>query len=329
MNTVKNLIYKYKLLVILLLLGVALSLISPRFLTKENLSNVLWSISIVGIMVSGTIYSPITKGVDLSVGSLAALSGILFAKFMMTFGLPMVPAMFLTVLVACLIGLVHGIIITKVKVPSLIITMAAKTYLFGIAMYISKGEMIPMMEPAAFMAIGSTKILGFPLPIYIMVSFIILSHILLRKTAYGRKALAVGANPETAELTGMNPDRIQTIAYVLSAFTASVAGLVLASISQLAYALLGQGLELEVITAIVLGGTQLGGGGYGTVAGALIGTVMVGFIGNGLNLMNVSSSFHPIVTGLVIIGALALNENLRVSKKAPVKEKKEKAVSCS
>ncbi|MCF7939988.1 MAG: ABC transporter permease [Spirochaetia bacterium] len=303
-------------------MAAVLSIISPRFLTKENLSNVLWSISIVGIMVSGTIYSPITSGVDLSVGSLAALSGVLFAKFMITFGFGLIPSILLTIAIACTIGFIHGLIITRINVPPLIITMAAKTYLFGIAMLISKGEMIPIMEPSSFMAIGGGKILGFPIPIFIMVIFILLSHILLKKTAYGRKALAVGANPVTAELSGIDAMQIQTIAYILSAFTAAIAGLVLCSISQLAYALLGQGLELEVITAIVLGGTPLGGGGFGTVFGALIGTVMVGFIGNGLNLMNVPSSFHPIVTGLVIISALALNENLRMGSGTKLKKAK-------
>jgi ribose transport system permease protein len=297
----------FRLFGILLLMMLVLSLISDRFLTVDNLTNVLWSVCLIGIMSVGAIYAPITGGIDLSVGSIAALSGIVANVLMNVYGLNWMLAIFITLLIGVLIGWVNGMVTTRFLVPAFIVTMAAKTYLFGIAMLVSNGDQITIMQPKEFLVIGVGKFLGIPIPIYIMIILAVGSHILLKHTLFGRQAIAVGANEVSAKLSGVNPDRTRIIVYIISAVTASIAGIVMASLTQQAYAMNATGYEFDVITAIVIGGTSLMGGN-GSVTGALIGAVMVGFINNGLNLLDMPSSYHPIATGLVILVALIMNQ---------------------
>ena len=310
-SRLKNLAGELRLFGVLLLLMLILSLISDRFLTVDNLTNVLWSVCLIGIMSTGAIYAPVTGGIDLSVGSMAALAGIIANVLMNGFGLHWVLALVVTLGFGVLIGWVNGIVTTRFLVPAFIVTMAAKTYLFGLAMLISNGDQITIMQPQPFLAIGVGKLFGIPIPIYLMAALAILSHVLLKHTVFGRQAIAVGANEVAARLSGVNPDRTRIYVYILSALTATVAGIVMASLTQQAYAMNASGYELDVITAIVVGGTSLMGGN-GSVLGALIGAIMVGFINNGLNLLDMPSAFHPIATGLVILIALILNQGVSV-----------------
>ena len=305
----RRLFLDLRLFWILLLLMVLLSLASDRFLTIDNLTNVLWSICLIGIMTTGAIYAPITGGIDLSVATIAALAGIIANMLMNVYGLDWLLAIAITLAIGVLIGWVNGIVTTKFNVPAFIVTMAAKTYLFGIAMLVSNGDQITIMQPKAFLAIGIDKVLGIPIPIYIMALLVVLSHILLKHTVFGRQCIAVGANEVSAKLSGVNPDRTRIIVYIISAVTASIAGIVMASLTQQAYAMNATGYEFDVITAIVIGGTSLMGGN-GSVAGALIGAVMVGFINNGLNLLDMPSAYHPIATGIVILVALIMNQGI-------------------
>jgi ribose/xylose/arabinose/galactoside ABC-type transport system permease subunit len=308
-STFRRLLVDFRLFWILLLLMAALTMVSDRFLTAENLTNVLWSVCLIGIMTTGAIYAPITGGIDLSVASIAAFAGILANFLMNIYGLNWILSIIITLLVGVLIGWVNGIVTTKFLVPAFIVTMAAKTYLFGLAMLVSQGDQITIMQPPEFLAIGVSKFLGIPIPIYIMAVLVVLSHVLLKHTVFGRQCIAVGANEVSAKLSGVNPDRTRIIVYIISAVTASIAGIVMASLTQQAYAMNATGYELDVITAIVVGGTSLMGGS-GSVTGALIGAVMVGFINNGLNLLDMPSSYHPIATGIVILVALIMNQGV-------------------
>jgi ribose/xylose/arabinose/galactoside ABC-type transport system permease subunit len=309
----RQLMVDFRLFGILLLMMVGLSLISDRFLTVDNLTNVLWSVCLIGIMTTGAIYAPITGGIDLSVASIAALAGIVANVLMNVYGLHWMLSIVITLLIGVLIGWVNGVVTTKFLVPAFIVTMAAKTYLFGVAMLVSNGDQITIMQPKEFLAIGVSKFLGIPIPIYIMAVLVILSHILLKHTVFGRQCIAVGANEVSAKLSGVNPDRTRIIVYIISSVTASIAGIVMASLTQQAYAMNATGYEFDVITAIVIGGTSLMGGN-GSVTGALIGAVMVGFINNGLNLLDMPSAYHPIATGIVILAALILNQGVSIPK---------------
>ena len=308
-SSLRQLLGESRLFGILLLMMVVLHFVSDRFLTVDNLTNVLWSVCLIGIMTTGAIYAPITGGIDLSVGSMAALSGIIANVLMNGYGINWVIAILITLLIGAAIGWLNGIVTTKFLVPAFIVTMAAKTYLFGVAMLVSNGDQITIMQPSQFLQIGVGKFLGIPIPIYIMVTLVIASHILLQHTVFGRRAIAVGANEVSAKLSGVNPHRTIITVYIISAITASIAGIVMASLTQQAYAMNATGYEFDVITAIVIGGTSLMGG-KGSVSGALIGAVMVGFINNGLNLLDMPSAYHPIATGIVILVALIMNQGV-------------------
>jgi ribose transport system permease protein len=213
-----------------------------------------------------------------------------------------------------LIGLFNGFVVAKIKVPAFVVTMAAKTYLYGVALVVSSGAMLAILKPKPFIAIGTGRLLGLPNPIYIMIVLVLASQFLLKRTSFGRRVMAVGANETAAKLSGVNPDRIRMAAYTISGMTSAVGGVVLASLTQQVFAAAASGIELEVMTALVIGGTSPVGG-KGSVIGGLLGAIMVAFIINGLNLLNVPAQFHPIVTGVVIILALLLNEgNLRIGK---------------
>lgn len=303
----KALSTEIKLLAVLAGLMVALSLLSPRFLTIDNLTNVVWSVCLIGILSSGAIYPRITGGIDLSLGSMAALTGIIVDRFMNHMGLHWIPAILLTILIGALIGLFNGFIVAKIKVPAFVVTMAAKTYLYGIALVVSQGAMMAILKPRPFLEIGTGRLLGLPNPIYLMAVLVAVSQFVLRKTAFGRKVMAVGANETAAQLSGVDPDRIRIVSYTISGATSAIGGVVLASLTQQVFAAAASGIELDVMTALVIGGTSPVGG-RGSVAGALLGAIMVAFIINGLNLMNVPAPYHPIVTGSVILLALLLNE---------------------
>lgn len=304
--TTKSFLARFRLLFIVLAVGAVLAIIYPRFLTASNLTNVLWSVCVIAIMCTGAIYTPITGGIDLAVGSVAAIASIIVNHLMNVMGVPMWPSLLITLVIGTALGLVNGFVVAKFRVTGFIVTLAAKTYLFGLAMLISNGAMIGIYGPKAFLFLGTGRLLGIPVPVYIMLAMTLLSHFLLKNTVFGRQVIAVGANDVTAKLSGVDPDRIRMIAYGISAFTATLAGIVLASLTQQAYAVAAQGYEFNVIIALVIGGTSLLGGS-GSVFGALLGAILVGLIDNGLNLMNVPSSYHPIVTGVVILGALILN----------------------
>ncbi|MDP2791037.1 MAG: ABC transporter permease [Rectinemataceae bacterium] len=310
----KPMLSELKLAAVLLPLMVALTILSPRFLTIDNLTNVIWSVCLIGILSAGAIYPRITGGIDLSLGSMAALTGIIADMFMNRFGMNWMLSMALTIVIGGLIGLFNGFIVAKIKVPAFVVTMAAKTYLYGVGLVVSQGAMLAILGPKPFIAIGTGRFLGLPNPIYIMVVLVLISQFVLKRTAFGRKVMAVGANEVAAKLSGVDPDRIRLQAYAISGMTSAVGGIVLASLTQQVFAAAASGIELEVMTALVIGGTSPTGG-KGSVIGGLLGAVMVAFIINGLNLMNVPAPYHTIVTGVVIILALLLNEGYLVPKK--------------
>lgn len=303
-----------RLAIVLVPLMVVLSVLSPRFLTLDNLTNVVWSVCLIGILSSGAIYPRITGGIDLSLGSTAALSGIVVDLFMNRMGIPWIPSILLTVAIGALVGLFNGFIVAKIKIPAFVVTMAAKTYLYGIALVVSQGAMLAILEPRPFILISTGRFLGLPNPIYIMVALVISSQFILRKTAFGRQVMAVGSNEVAARLSGVDPDRVRLISYTISGATSAVGGVILASLTQQVFAAAASGIELDVMTALVIGGTSAVGG-RGSVVGALIGAIMVAFIINGLNLMNVPNLYQPIAIGTVIIVALLLNEGYLVPKR--------------
>lgn len=313
MTTTKGGLYwlnRLKKPLVILLFVVVLSIVRPSsFLSTENISNVLWSISTIGIMTAGTIFVILLGGIDLSVGSMMAFSGAICVKIIVAGGNTTFSA-FLGILAGLLcggaVGLIHGFVINKFKVPAFLITFASQIILSGVAQLILDNKIINVQSPALFTGLGSQKILGFPLPIYFMAVIMLLSHYALSRTKTGRYTYAVGGNPTAAKLSGVNTTKITILAYVLSGLTAAFAGIILSSMTQQAMASAGSGYDTEVITAIVIGGASLMGG-EGTMGGSFFGVILVGLLGNAMNLLELPATVHPLVKGIVIIVAVAFD----------------------
>jgi ribose/xylose/arabinose/galactoside ABC-type transport system permease subunit len=313
-TTIFTIINKFKKLFILLLFVITLSIIAPQsFPTSRNISNVLWSISTIGIMSTGSIFVILLGGIDLSLGSVMAFTGALTVIIIRHFNYStggVVLGILASLAAGMMVGLFHGSVITKFKVPAFLVTFATQIILSGAAQLLLNNKILSCLEPALFTAIGMKKIFGFPLPIYIMIIAAFTSYFVLNKTRFGRYIYAVGGNSTAAGLSGINSTAVTLIAYVISGFTATVGGIVLGSMTQQAMASAGTGYETEVITAIVIGGASLMGG-EGNVSGAIFGAVLVGLLNNGLNLLNVPATVHPFAKGLVIIAAVAMDTMTR------------------
>ena len=296
--------------IILAVFMLVLTILRPSsFLTVGNLSNVLWSISVYGIMVCGTIFVFLIGGIDLSIGSLCGLCAVTIVKVIRYFDYSntgVLAGILAALAVGVLAGLVHGVIITKFRVPAFLITFATQIIFLGLSMILTNNKILSCLQPELFTAIGMKKIFNFPIPIYIMLLIAVISWFILRKTVLGRYVYAVGGNACASRLSGISDTKITVLAYVFSGFTTALGGIVLASMTQQCMASTGSGYETEVITAAVIGGVSLLGG-EGTVSGALFGAVLIGLLHNGLNLLSVPSTEHGLVKGIVIILAVGFD----------------------
>jgi len=247
-------------------------------------------------------------GIDLSIATLCAFSATVVVS--VTHALGDTPGavaagVAAALLVGALAGVIHGVIITTFNIPAFLVTFASQSVFLGLAMIMTNNKIVSCNVPA-FTAIGSMKILGFPLPVYFMIAMALISWYILRKTVFGRYIYAVGGNPTASEISGINVRFASIMCYVLSGLTTALGGIVLASMTQQASSSTGAGYTNDVITAGVIGGVSLLGG-VGTVPGAIFGAVLMGLLNNGLNLMSVPSTHAGLVKGLVIVIAVAFD----------------------
>ncbi len=291
--------------IILVAFFLILTILRPSsFLSASNLGNVLWSVSVYGIMVSGTIFVFLLGGIDLSIGSLCGLTAVTCVMTIRHFNYSttgVLLGILLTLGVGLLAGLVHGVIITTFKVPAFLVTFATQIIFLGLSMIFTNNKILSCQNPPAFTMIGKN-----PVPIILMIIAAAISWFVLRKTATGRYVYAVGGNPQAAAISGISVTKITIMAYMISGFTTAIGGIVLASMTQQCMASTGSGYEQFVIMAGVIGGISLLGG-EGTVPGAIFGAVIIGLLQNGLNLMSVPSTQHGLVRGIVIIAAVGFD----------------------
>ena len=319
---------KYSKPIILVCFILILSILRPKaFLSLNNFSNVLWSVSVIGIMVSGTIFVFLMGGIDLSISTLCAFTAVVVVEvthFMGDNPNAVAVGVIAALCTGAAAGLLHGLIITTFRIPAFLVTFATQSIFLGLAMVLTNNKIISCTVPA-FTAIGSKKILGFPMPVYFMLIIAVISWFMLRKTVFGRYVYAVGGNPTASEISGINVKRMTIICYILSGLTTALGGIVLASMTQQASSSLGTGYTNDVITAGVIGGVSLLGG-EGTVPGAIFGAVLMGLLNNGLNLMSVPSTHAGLVKGLVIVIAVAFDamQHADQSRKKAKKPKKGK-----
>jgi ribose/xylose/arabinose/galactoside ABC-type transport system permease subunit len=293
----------------LLVLVVVLSLMSPAFLTVSNLLNVFQQVSVLAILALGMTAVIITAGIDLSVGSIVGLSGVVAAWTFVEAELPMPVAMVAGLAVGALAGFISGLMITVGKVPPFVATLAMLSMARGLALVISDGRPISGF-PDWFRGITRTNLLGVvPLSVLLVIALFILGSAYLRYRPSGRALYAIGGNEEVARLSGLNVKREKLKVYTVAGMLAAAGGLVMISRLDSAQPTAGTGLELDVIAAVVIGGASLAGGA-GTVSGTLVGVLIIGVLRNGLNLLDVSTFWQQVVIGAVIAIAV-MTDTLR------------------
>ncbi|MDQ3923700.1 MAG: ABC transporter permease [Actinomycetota bacterium] len=293
----------------LILLCIVMTILSPFFLTPNNLSNVGIQIAVIAILALGQTFVIVSGGIDLSVGSVLGLSGIVFGWATVVAGLPLPIALALGIGSGALAGLTNGLLITLGKLPSFIATLAMLSAARGLSLVISGNAPLNPI-PGAVRALGTGELLGFvPLPVILMLVMWVVAVGILRSTYAGRCMYAIGGNEEASRLSGINVSRQKLVVYTLSGLFAGIAGILLTARLASAQPQAGFTFELDAIAAVVIGGASLSGG-VGTASGTLIGALILGVLRNGLNLLNVSSDFQQVVIGAVIALAV-MTDTLR------------------
>ncbi|MEN3032760.1 ABC transporter permease [Chromobacterium amazonense] len=292
----------------LVLVAVGLSVMSPDFLTVNNLLNVMRQVSINALIAFGMTLVILLGGIDLSVGSILALSSVLTATLLRA-GVDPLLATLLGILAGAAMGLFNGLVISKGKVAPFIATLASMTILRGLALVFSNGSPITGFDSELFSMLGGGYVAGLvPVPVVWMLILFAGFWFLLKKTVFGRHVYATGGNEEAARLSGVKVDRVKLWVYTSSGAMAAMAGVVLTSRLNSAQPTAGTGYELDAIAAVVLGGTSLSGG-RGWIFGTLIGALLIGVLNNGLNLLGVSSFYQQVIKGAVILLAVLLDRS--------------------
>ncbi len=308
----RELFARFGLLLALIALVIILSSLSERFLTTSNIINVLRQISINAMIAFGMTVIIIGRGIDLSVGSLLAFTGVVGAYLAVNV-MPAGAAIAVVLLLGTLLGAFNGVFVAFVGIAPFIVTLAGLTIFRGMALAFTDGRPISGLPPL-FMTLGYGTFLGLPVPIWMMLAFLLITHIILRVTALGRMIYAIGGNEEAARLSGIPVRRVLLFTYAYSGLAAALASMVLTGRLNSAQPSAGVMFELDAIAAVVVGGTSLFGG-RGGVFGTLVGALIIGVINNGMNLLNVPSFYQQIVKGGVILAALVI-ERLVSSKRA-------------
>ncbi|MDO8107179.1 ABC transporter permease [Isoptericola sp. b441] len=287
----------------LIVIVVVFSLASPYFFTGRNLLNIVDQITVLGILAIGGTAVIITGGIDLSVGSVLALSTMVLGYLAHDGGQPMWVAMIVSVLVGAAAGALNGIAITLAKLPPFIATLAMMSIARGLANLITNGQQI-IGYPVWFDDLSSNRMAGFlSVTVIVLIVLYVAGWAFLRYRSTGRALYAIGGSDEVARLAGINVKRITALVYVAAGALAAVAGIVLASRLDSSQPTAGTGYELDVIAAVVIGGASLTGG-VGRLTGTLVGVLIIGVLRNGLNLLGVSPFLQSIMIGVVIAGAV-------------------------
>lgn len=286
----------------LIIIFVILSFSSEYFFTAKNMQNVLRQLNTNALLAFGMTFILISGCIDLTLGSMMAFSSVMIAKLMQDLSLGFWPSLLLTLLAACLCGLVTGLIVSKTNIPAYIVTLAMQFVIRGTA-YIISDAMVIKVDNEQFLSIGNGNLFGIPYPTLVFITIGIAMHLVLTYSRFGRHLLATGGNNEAAVFAGIDVGKVRRICYVLSAVLAAIAGILASSRAYSGQPTLGQGYETDAIAAAVLGGTKFQGG-KGSIIGTLIGVCIIGLISNGLNLLEVGTYYQMIVKGLVILVAV-------------------------
>ncbi|MGO4620739.1 ABC transporter permease [Ensifer sp. 2YAB10] len=300
------------ILLSLVMLCVIFSFLNPRFMSVVNFMNILQQVAVVAIAAFGMTWVILLGEIDLSVGSIIAVAGMVGAQCF-AFGLGFAPALVVTLLAGALMGMLNGVLTAKLLLPSFIVTVATMGIYRGMVSLPTNGAPA-MIENSTWTAIGTESFLGLPIIIWVVAVFFLVNHILLSKTSFGRRAYLTGGNREAAVYSGIKVDRLKITIFMISGVMAAISGVLLSSRLFSAQTNAGMSYELDAIAAAVLGGTSLAGG-VGTMVGTLIGALIIGVMNNGMNMLSVPYFYQLIVKGLVILIAVWLDVRAKQAKR--------------
>jgi len=300
----RNLLHRFGIVAVLLVIAAALSATTESFATASNLTNVARQVSINGILAVGVTFVLLTGGVDLSLGSVVALSGVTCALFAHPGQHPVAVPIAVGLLTGALCGLLNGVLVTRGGIAPFIVTLGMMTVARGLALILSGGKPVADMSPDLTAFAGDIG--PVPIPVICFAAVALVSWFFLARFRLGRHLYAVGGNEQAARAAGVSVPGVKLFAYGLCGLLTGLAGVVLAARITTGQPNAGQAYELDAIAAVVIGGTSLSGG-VGSVLGTILGVLLIGVINNGLDLLSVSSYYQAVIKGLIIVGAVWLD----------------------
>lgn len=309
----KKIISKYGIYFVLIGMIILMSFLSPAFLKTRNMINIVRQMSVIGLIAFGVTFVIISGGIDLSSGSILAVSAVVVASLVQTQdwaakmypNLPTIPILLPLILglaIGALAGLINGTLIAKTGIPAFIATLGMMTSARGFALLYANGRPISSLRPE-YNWIGQGKIFSIPVPVLIFIIMGIISYILLKHTKFGKYVYAIGGNKEAAYVSGVDVDKYLMMIYAYAGMLAGMAGIVLSARISSGQPGLGVSYELDAIAAATIGGTSHNGG-IGTITGTIVGALIIGVLNNGLDLLNVSAYWQQIIKGLIIVTAV-------------------------
>lgn len=294
----------FALVFIIIAIIVVMSFVSPVFMTSKNIINIIRQISINGIIAVGMTFVILTGGIDLSVGSVVAITSVIVGS-MLQGGSNWLVACIVALLISLAFGAFNGFMIAYVGFQPFIATLATVTMGSGIALAYSDGKPFTISNES-FLKIGQGYLGAIPIPIVLLVIVVAIGLIILKTTTFGRYVFAIGGNKNAAKLSGVRTRRVELMVYVISALCASIVGLILSARISSGQPTAGEGYELDAIAATAIGGTSMTGG-VGSLTGTIFGFVLLGLMTNSMNLLNINSFYQEIVKGILIIIAVFLD----------------------
>lgn len=305
-NTMKYMSELTTVIALIILIAV-ITIINSNFLTANNLLNLLLQVTSNALIAFGMTFVILTGGIDLSVGSILALSSALTAGLLGS-GMPVALAILISLILGCILGMMNGLLISYGKLAPFIVTLATMTIFRGATLVYTNGNPITkgLSDTFLFQFLGQGYIVGIPFPVIIMFIVFIVLYVLLHKTAFGKSVYAIGGNEKAAYISGVKLNKVKIIIYSISGIMASISGLIITSRLSSAQPTAGASYEMDAIAAVVLGGTSLSGG-KGRILGTLIGALIIGVLNNGLNIIGVSAFWQQVVKGVVILIAVLID----------------------
>ncbi|NTZ17072.1 ABC transporter permease [Paenibacillus sp. JMULE4] len=296
---------KNKVLIALLLLCVFFSISTEQFLRMDNIQNIFLQSAIMGIVSIGMTYVIITAGIDLGVGSIVAVTGMVIAG-MINSGVPIIAAILAGLLIGMISGIINGFFITRFHMAPFIVTLGMMAAARSVTLVYSDAQTISVYKDPFLQYLRMGKIAGIPVMILITAVLFLIAGYVLSNTVFGRHVYAIGSNKKAAEVSGIPVKRIEMMVYVIAGTLAAVGGLMMTARLGSGTPLAGVNLELMAIAAVVIGGTSLSGG-RGTIFGTLIGVLLINVLNTGMNLMNISSHYQGLIMGAVILLAALID----------------------